>query len=84
MKNAMKKVALFATAIILFGCASDDEPEEVISGASPTTTTEVNENGNIVIKYDNSSTEITITTSKPVNAGVLEIKHKKSIFSEYC
>lgn len=40
---------------------------------------EVNENGNIVINYDSSVTELNITTSKPVNAGILEIKHTKSI-----
>ena len=62
MKNAMKKVALFVTAIILFGCASDDEPEEVISGASPTTTTEVNENGLPIVKEPTSITETMLHT----------------------
>lgn len=62
MKNAMKKVALFATALILFGCASDDEPEVVISGASPTTTTEVNENGLPIAKEPTSITETMLHT----------------------
>ena len=62
MKNAMKKVALFALAIILFGCASDDEPEVVISGASPTTTTEVNENGLPIVKEPTSITETMLHT----------------------
>ena len=58
----MKKVALFALAIILFGCASDDEPEVVISGASPTTTTEVNENGLPIVKEPTSITETMLHT----------------------
>src|SRR5699024_12272218 len=62
MKNAMKKVALFATALILFGCASDDEPEVVISGASPTTTTKVNENGLPIAKEPTSITETMLHT----------------------
>ena len=62
MKNAMKKVALFALVIILFGCASDDEPEVVISGASPTTTTEVNENGLPIVKEPTSITETMLHT----------------------
>ena len=62
MKTAMKKVALFALAIILFGCASDDEPEVVISGASPTTTTEVNENGLPIVKEPTSITETMLHT----------------------
>lgn len=41
--------------------------------------TEVDSNGNIVIEYTNSSTEITITTNKPVKEGTLEIKHTKAI-----
>lgn len=40
---------------------------------------EVDENGNIVINYENSSKELTITTSNPINAGILEIEHTKAI-----
>ena len=40
---------------------------------------EVDENGNIVIKYENPVSGLTIITSKPVNSGILEINHTKSI-----
>lgn len=41
--------------------------------------TKVDENGNIVVEYGNSSNELTITTSKPQKAGMLEIQHTKVI-----
>ena len=40
---------------------------------------EVDAEGNIVISYENSASELYITTSKPINAGVLEINHIKAI-----
>ena len=40
---------------------------------------EVDEDGNVVINYENSTSEIDITTSGLVNAGVLEINHIKAI-----
>ncbi len=41
--------------------------------------TEVNENGNIVVNYTTDVNEITIITSKPEKAGVLEIEYTKAI-----
>ena len=41
----------------------------------------VDQDGNVIINYENSESEITITTSKPVNAGVLEIYHTKAIIA---
>lgn len=41
--------------------------------------TEVNENGNIVVNYTTDANEITIITSKPEKAGVLEIEYTKAI-----
>lgn len=41
--------------------------------------TEANERGNIVIKYTTAVNELEIITSKPLNAGVLEIQHTKAI-----
>ena len=49
------------------------------------TTTTINKNsavdtdGNVVINHENSTSELSITTGKPVNAGVLEINHIKAI-----
>lgn len=40
---------------------------------------EVNENGNVVVNYANSATELSITTSKPVSEGILQINHTKAI-----
>lgn len=40
---------------------------------------EVDENGNIIINYQNASNELTITMSKPENTGILEINHTKTI-----
>lgn len=37
------------------------------------------ENGNIIINYNDEITEIEITTSKPVKEGVLELEHTKAI-----
>ena len=42
---------------------------------------EVNENGNIIINYNETVREIEISTSKPVNAGVLNIQHEKAIMA---
>ena len=41
--------------------------------------TEVNENGNIIINYENVSSDLEITISNPINVGILEIQHKKAI-----
>ena len=41
--------------------------------------TSVNENGNVVINYENSTSELIITTSKPQKEGILEIEHSKVI-----
>ena len=41
--------------------------------------TEADESGDIIINYETAFNEITIITSKPVNAGVLELKHTKTI-----
>jgi len=41
--------------------------------------TTVNEAGNVVIIHNNSTNRLDITTSNPVNQGVLEIKHQKAI-----
>ena len=40
---------------------------------------ETDENGNVVIEYSADTREIEITTSKPVNEGILEINHEKAI-----
>lgn len=40
---------------------------------------EANENGDIIIKYQNPTNELNITTSKIQKAGILEIDHTKSI-----
>ena len=40
---------------------------------------EVDENGDVVINYENSGSELTITTSNPVTPGILEINHTKAI-----
>lgn len=50
-----------------------------ISTTIITKDSEVDENGNIVINYENPVSELTIITSKPVNSGILEINHTKSI-----
>lgn len=42
---------------------------------------EINESGNIIINYNENVHELEITTSKPVNAGALEIVHEKAIMS---
>lgn len=44
--------------------------------------TETNESGNVVINYENGTDKLTITTSKPVKSGVLELKHKKGIYGD--
>lgn len=44
--------------------------------------TEVNESGNVVINYENGTNSLTITTSKPVKSGVLELEHKKAIYGD--
>lgn len=41
--------------------------------------TDENENGDIVVKYDQTVGEIEIITSKPQKEGTLEIKHEKAI-----
>ena len=41
--------------------------------------TTVNENGNIIIDHGDGASTLEITTSVPVKAGVLEIRHKKLI-----
>lgn len=41
--------------------------------------TQANEDGNIVINYENGLNELEITTTKPENVGMLEIKHTKAI-----
>lgn len=40
---------------------------------------EVDENGDVVINYQNSGSKLIITTSKPEKAGILEINHTKAI-----
>lgn len=44
--------------------------------------TEANESGNIIVNYDVNVSELEITTSKPVKAGKLEIKHNKAIMGD--
>ena len=41
--------------------------------------TEVDENGNVAINYENSTSELDITTSKPVTTGILVINHTKIV-----
>lgn len=43
--------------------------------------TTVNAEGNVVIEYTNSTSELKIKTSKPVKEGILELKHKKTILA---
>lgn len=55
---------------------------EIISGDSQNKVTkdsETDENGNIIINYYGEISEIEVTTSKPVNEGILEIAHTKAI-----
>ena len=40
---------------------------------------EVDSQGNVVINYENSTSELNITTSKPISTGILEINHVKVI-----
>lgn len=40
---------------------------------------EVDKDGNVVINYQNFSSELTIRTSQPQKAGILEISHEKAI-----
>ena len=44
--------------------------------------TEANESGNIVVNYDTNVSELEITTSKPIKAGKLEIRHNKAIMGD--
>lgn len=44
-----------------------------------TKNTETNDAGNIVIEYSSESSELTITTTKPEKAGLLEFNHTKAI-----
>lgn len=58
---------------------------EIKNGETTTTInkdTETDENGNVVIKYEDSTEELTITTSKPVKTGILELEHTKIIPGE--
>ena len=41
--------------------------------------TEVNEDGNIIINYENASSDLEIVISNPVSIGILDIQHKKAI-----
>lgn len=41
--------------------------------------TETDESGNIIVDYENPVNELTIETSKPEKAGILEIEHTKAI-----
>lgn len=55
---------------------------EIKNGETTTTInkdTTVDADGNVVINHENSTSELDITTSKPLNAGVLEINHIKVI-----
>ena len=55
---------------------------ELKNGEATTTInkdTKADENGNIVVNYEAARSELTITTSKPQKAGVLEFKHSKAI-----
>ena len=58
---------------------------EIKNGETTTTInkdTETDENGNVVIKYEDSTEELTITTSKPIKTGILELEHTKIIPGE--
>ena len=57
---------------------------EILAGGTSyrlTKDSEVDENGNIVIGYETGIREIEITTSKPINVGVLELHHEKAIMA---
>ena len=54
-----------------------DGEENTISNI--TNTTETNENGKIVIKYDKGINNISITTSKPQKEGTIGFEHEKNI-----
>lgn len=54
----------------------DGSSEKVLNKDS-----ETDENGDIIVNYTNTVKTLEINTSKPVNAGILEIKHTKSIIN---
>ena len=41
--------------------------------------TQVNENGDVIVKYVNGAKELSISTSAPVNKGLLKLEHTKAI-----
>lgn len=57
---------------------------EIISNGTNyrlTKDSDVDENGNIVVEYGEDARGIEINTSKPLNAGILSIKHEKAIMA---
>ena len=55
---------------------------EIKNGETVTTInkdTETDENGNIVINYENGTSGLEITINNPANAGIIELKHTKEI-----
>ena len=55
---------------------------EIKSGETTVTInkdTQVNENGDVIVKYVNGAKELSISTSAPVNKGLLKLEHTKAI-----
>lgn len=62
MKKAIKKILILSTSLILFGCANNDDTEDVTTGASPTTSTAMTEDGLPVVEEPTSITETMLHT----------------------